>query len=158
MPSLILGSGVDSLKITGDVLRVDPLLNQIGNSVIQKEDQSVSFYSGPEDDIKVSQIPKAVRRISEFLASSFVLTLSHDLKPFSFHFFNEEVDAWLPDEGQSFEGLPAYAIDKKHVVFCGLVPLGRKLKVFSPISSLHPEFGIAISSVLGLLTPWNVGR
>lgn len=157
MPSIRLGYGTDAIEITGDILRVDNLANQLGTAEEVAKYYDDSYYDGPEDDIRICELPKAVRRIASQLSSYYVLHLSHDVTPYSFVGYSKEVDAWVRYEAV-MAGPAAFAVTRRHLAYVGLVPLGTRKNVGEPISEAFPNFGIVIAPTVGLLTPWNSGN
>lgn len=155
MPSIILGAGSDAIRIDGEVLRVDSSANKIGwgkqiKNTISEEIKSLPL---PEDDIYISQIPKAIRDVSLYLASLSIIEVDQELEPYTFYYYSKEVKGYAPFTSMIDTPPYGYAIDKNRLMFSGIVPLGQEEEVGKVIKIAGKELGIVVAPKKLLLTP-----
>lgn len=153
MPSLILGDGETAIKIEGEAIRMDSLAVQVNSKQVQKA--SLKITEGPSDDVLISDMPKAIRRIAQLVAQLEVVETSYSLPVGEFLTFKPAIKAWTqigPNELLSKEVLVAYACDEHHLIVSGLFPYegeeGEDIIVNNWV------VGKVVGPKTGILTPW----
>lgn len=157
MASIVLGSGENSIKIEGDALRVDQLAVHLNES---NKESSFKVTSGPDDDVRISDIPKAIREVADMIVKLDMIKTNYKLPVGKFVSYKPEMEAWSEvgdKEVLTKDSLIGYAFDSNHVKICGLFPMTDQQED-SYIIINGWLVGRVLSPNIGYLTPWEMKR
>lgn len=157
MASVVLGSGENIIKVEGDALRFDQLVMKIDNV-----DNSKLFKvaNEPKDDIRISEIPKAIREVSLMIKNLEMIKTDYKLPVNTFVSYKESIEAWSRvdyKEVLSEDSIIGYTLSENYVKLYGLIPLTEAFYKNSIV--VNGWFiGKVLSENVGYLMPWAMKR
>lgn len=155
MGTIILGDGTEAVRIEGDALRVDSLATRIG--YMEQKVELVKIFEGPTDDIRISELPEAIRDIASMFLNFHTLKVSYPLQLYSWLIYSKELGAWrkvFDNERLVQEETIGYAIAVDRITFSGIIPLTTKSEIGQDIAVNNLVVGKVIAANFGLKTPW----
>lgn len=159
MPSLVLGSGADMLKIEGEALSFQKLSTQVGT-----QEAPIVMWGipeGPADDIRISDLPMALRELASYVAQASVVVTEYKLPPSSWVIVRREINAWLPlgqTDSIDERTLIGYTIDSRHIKLFGLIPLAEPGVVGQEVVVNSWVLAQYVSEHVGLILPRRYKR